>query len=76
MISKYRINKYWWVSITRQVLEGTSFLYQLTILHSDIKADNVILLGEFRTAVKIMDFGKSTLLSNPIKYSLNYGERM
>ena len=34
------------------------------------------LLGEFRAAVKIIHFGKSTLLSNPLKYSLNYAERM
>ena len=44
MINKYRVSKYHWVSIARQVLEGISFLHQLTILHNDIKADNVILL--------------------------------
>ena len=71
-----QVSKYQWVSIARQVLERISFLHQLTILHNDIKADNVILLGEFRAAVKIIHFGKSTLLSNPLKYSLNYAERM
>ena len=76
IIVKCQVSKYQWVSIARQVLEGISFLHQLTILHNDIKADNVILLGEFRTAVKIIDFGKSTLLSNPLKYSLNHAERM
>ena len=64
------------MSIARQVLERISFLHQLTILHNDIKADNVILLEEFRAAVKIIHFGKSTLLSSPLKYSLNYAERM
>ena len=64
------------MSIARQVLERISFLHQLTILHKDIKVDNVIMLGEFRAAVKIIHFGKSTLLSNPLKYSLNYAERM
>ena len=76
MIGKYRVSKYQWVSIARQVLEGISFLHQLTMLHNDIKADNVILLGELRIAVKIIDFGKSTLLSNPLKFSLNYVEIM
>ena len=51
----YRIRKYWFVSNARQVLEGISFLYQLAILQNDIKADNVKLLGEFRTAMKIIE---------------------
>ena len=76
MIGKYRDSKYQWVSIARQVLEGISFLHQVAMLHNDIKADNVILLGEFRIAVKIIDFGKSTLLSNPLKFSLNHVEIM
>ena len=75
MIGKHRVHKYQQVSIARQVLEGISFVHQLTILHNDIKADKVILLGEFRTAVKIIDFGKSTLLSNPLKFSLNHAEK-
>ena len=60
IVGKCQVSKYQWVSIARQVLEEISFLHQLTILHNDIKADNFILLGEFRTAVKVMDFGKST----------------
>ena len=59
MIGKYRISKYQWVSSARQVLEGISFLHQLTLLHNDIRADNVILLEEFRKAVNSIDFGKS-----------------
>ena len=59
MIGKYRISKYQWVSTARQVLEGISFLHQLTLLHNDIRADNVILLEEFRKAVNSIDFGKS-----------------
>ena len=31
---------------------------------------------EFRTEVRIINFGKSKLLSNPLKYSLNHAERM
>ena len=50
IIGKCQVSKYQWVSISRQDLEGISFLHQLTILNNDIKADNVILLGEFRTA--------------------------
>ena len=59
MIGKYRISEYQWVSTARQVLEGISFLHQLTLLHNDIRADNVILLEEFRKAVNSIDFGKS-----------------
>ena len=76
IIGKCQVSKCQQVSIARQVLEEISFLHQLTILHNDIKADNVILLGEIRTAVKIIDFGKSTLLSNPLKYSLNHAKRI
>ena len=56
----YRIRKYWFVSNARQVLEGISFLYQLTILQNDIKADNVKLL-EFRTALKVIQKNNITL---------------
>ena len=76
IIGKCQVSKYQWVSISRQDLEGISFLHQLTILHNDIKADNVILWGELRTAVTIIDFGKIILLSNLLKYSLNHAERM
>ena len=31
---------------------------------------------EQRSEVKIIDFGKNILLSNPLKYSLNHAERM
>ena len=54
IIGKCQVSKCQQVSIARQVLEEISFLHQLTILHNDIKADNVILLGEIRTAVKII----------------------
>ena len=57
----YRIREYWFVSNARQILEGISFLYQLIILHNDIKADNANLLGEFRTALKIIEKNNITL---------------
>ena len=65
------LNKYQWVLICNQIIEGICFLHGLTILHNDIKSDNIILYGSIMTNVKIIDFGKSTLISKPVVYNLN-----
>ena len=64
------ISKYRWVVICYEVMEGLKFLHGLGILHNDLKADNVLLHGLMYN-VKIIDFGKCTLSSNPIVYNLS-----
>ena len=65
-----KLNKYQWVSICCQIVEGIQFLHGLMILHNDIKSNNVILYGSTFTQVKIIDFGKSTLVTKPVVYNI------
>ncbi len=48
------------------VLNGISFMHSKKLLHNDVKSDNVIIAN----VVKIIDFGKSTLISKPPLYNL------
>ena len=70
VIGSGKLNKYWWVSICNQIVECVMFMHGLGILHNDIKSD-IILYGSSLTDVKIIDFGKATLTSNPVEYNLN-----
>lgn len=71
VLGKSMISKFHWITITDQIVEGIMFLHSLTILHNDIKSDNVILIGPALTKVKIIDFGKCSLISNPVVYNLS-----
>ena len=46
--------------ISCQIIEGISYLHQLGLLHNDVKGNNVII---YRKQVKIIDFGKVTLIT-------------
>ena len=48
------------------------YMHQLGLLHNDIKGNNVII---HRKQVKIVDFGKVTLIANPQTYDLHESER-
>ena len=58
--------------ISYQIIEGIRYMHQLGLLHNDIKGNNVII---HRKQVKIVDFGKVTLIANPETYDLNESER-
>lgn len=58
--------------ISCQIVEGISYLHHLGLLHNDIKGNNVII---HQNSVKIIDFGKVTLITNPEIYDLNESER-
>ncbi len=49
-----------------QLLDAFSFMHSKKILHNDIKADNVIITE----TVKIIDFGKATMVTDPIIYRI------
>ena len=40
--------------------------YNLGILHNDIKANNIMLHSDKLKHIKIIDFGKSTMISKPV----------
>ena len=56
------------VEISIQLINTIQFLHGISILHNDIKANNVIL---FKDNVKIIDFGKATHVKQPLLYNLN-----
>ena len=58
--------------ISYQIVEGISYLHELGLLHNDIKGNNIII---HKSQVKIIDFGKVTLVTNPVIYDLDESER-
>ena len=68
------ICKHGWLLICNQVLDGIKFMHDLNILHNDIKADNIVLYGPRASKVKIVDFGKCTLVTDPVTYNLSSAE--
>eukprot|EP00897_Mesotaenium_endlicherianum_P002180 jgi/Mesen1/1990/ME000147S01081 len=56
--------------ITRQVLQGLSYLHRLHVVHRDIKPSN--LLVNHSGEVKIADFGVSTTLDNTLAQCNSY----
>ncbi|XP_075692201.1 homeodomain-interacting protein kinase 4 [Rhinoderma darwinii] len=52
-------------TITTQVLEALSKLKELSIIHSDLKPENIVLVDQVRYPfrVKVIDFGSASILS-------------
>ncbi|KAG9472959.1 hypothetical protein GDO78_015594 [Eleutherodactylus coqui] len=52
-------------TITTQVLEALSKLKELSIIHSDLKPENIVLVDQVRYLfrVKVIDFGSASILS-------------
>ena len=48
------------------IIDGIAHMHSKHLLHNDIKSDNVIVAD----AVKIIDFGKTTLISRPLVYNV------
>jgi serine/threonine protein kinase len=63
-------NELYFVKLSHQLVEGIKFMHDLSILHNDIKGNNVIVYGEGLQLIKIIDFGKSTHFSRPEVYNL------
>ena len=63
------------VKIASQLVEGIQFMHHMQILHNDVKANNLIVYGRELDLLKIIDFGKCTLVSNPEVYNLKEDQR-
>ena len=61
--------------IAFQLVEGIQFMHNLNLLHNDIKANNAIVYGPEMDLLKVIDFGKCTLISNPEVYNLSVEQR-
>ena len=74
-MGKSVLSRVQWVGVCREVVEGVMFLHDISLLHNDIKANNVILQYP-SNKVKIIDFGKATLTRQPRTYHLSEKERL
>ena len=56
-------------SICIDILSGVKYMHGRKILHNDLKADNVLV----SSTTKIIDFGKATLVTEPVIYNIHPG---
>lgn len=50
--------------ITKQILDGISYVHKLGILHRDLKPDNILIMQDDPILVKITDFGLAKISDN------------
>ena len=55
------------------LVEAVVFMHKKSILHNDIKSDNILLVHK---TVKLIDFGKATMMSCPIMYTIPVGSEL
>ncbi|XP_054616321.1 myosin light chain kinase, smooth muscle isoform X2 [Dunckerocampus dactyliophorus] len=57
------------VRYMQQILQGVSFMHRQSIVHLDLKPENIVCVDTTGTAIKIIDFGLATQLDNrsPLK---------
>ena len=65
------VSKLQLVDLSCQLLEAISFMHQYGLLHNDIKPNNILVHGKDNMKLKVIDFGKVTLINNPYIYNLN-----
>ena len=71
----YNLHELQLVKISCQLIEGIIFMHKLGILHNDVKGNNLILHYNPTLQLKIIDFGKATLVSNSEYYNLDEKEK-
>ena len=59
-----------------QLLEAIEYMHNVGLLHNDLKLNNIVLHGTQLDSLKVIDFGKVTLISNPVTYNLNLEEQI
>lgn len=60
-----------WKNICVSLVHGLHSLHLKGILHNDLHANNILIRNEMY--VKIIDFGKATLIEDPVVYSIKKG---
>ena len=70
LLGQKKISHPKWLTVAKEVIEGFIHLYDIGILHNDIKGNNIILHWP-KFNVKIIDFGRATLKSFPSVYNLS-----
>ena len=60
-----------WFKVSLKIAEGIDHFHQQSIVHRDLKTDNVAMYEQNNTLMPvIIDFGKSDFIQNTKKYSL------
>ena len=60
-----------WVHVLLELCKAVRFMHDKGILHNDLHSRNIILRN--KEYVKIIDFGKATLVSDPLRYEIRPG---
>ena len=58
----YKLDENLAKKIIYKLLLVTNFIHSLGIIHRDIKLGNILLFGEFKDNIRLIDFGLSTIL--------------
>ncbi|XP_063079862.1 myosin light chain kinase, smooth muscle [Engraulis encrasicolus] len=60
-------------SYMRQVLEGVGFMHQQSIVHLDLKPENIVCVDQSGTRIKIIDFGLAAKLDPSTPLTVMHG---
>lgn len=52
--------------ITKQILIGMEYIHSLHLIHCDLKPENILMKSYERSEVKIIDFGSSCFIHDPL----------
>lgn len=55
------------VRYMQQILEGIAYMHQQSILHLDLKPENIVCVDTTGTSIKIIDFGLAGRLGTEVK---------
>ena len=67
----YTVNH--WREICMDLTRGLSVLHDKNILHNDLHPGNIMIRN--LRYVRIIDFGKATLISDPVTYNIKLGSK-
>lgn len=66
------MNAQTWISILRRIVEGIAYIHGKSIIHKDLKTDNIVFYQQLGTLQPIIvDFGKSQPVTASRKYTLS-----
>lgn len=71
VMEKSDLSKSGWIQVLTEICKGFSFMHTKNILHNDVHSKNIVLRN--KQFVKIIDFGKATLISDPLRYDIKRG---
>ncbi|ELT88671.1 hypothetical protein CAPTEDRAFT_183765 [Capitella teleta] len=67
LAEREKVNEDEAVEFLKQILEGVRHLHEHSIVHLDLKPENLMLLGQNSTRLKIIDFGLSRKLDEGVE---------